>query len=128
MSKLHLQIEEMRIRLTENAHNEQALLKALGEALVHVDQKLLSEVRSLTAEHEARRGAILGELQMLASRLCAFPLPREPHPPAIDNALPESPTAVGANGYPHAPGDWRMAAGNIEDDLDIYWRSRDPRH
>ena len=72
---INVQIDEMRARLTENAQAEQALLRALSQALGEVDQQLLSEVRQVTAEHEARRSDILDELHVLAARLCVFPKP-----------------------------------------------------
>ena len=127
MTKLHLQIEEMRVRLTENARDEQCLVQALGDALSHVDQKLLTEVRLVTAEHEVRRGAILNELQVLAARLCAFPVTSEPLT-ALGQENHELPSLVRSNGHAHSPGDWRKAASNIEDDLDFYLKSGGPNH
>jgi hypothetical protein len=120
MDTLHSQIESMRRRLAENAHAEQTLLRALGEALDQVDQQLLREVRQVTSDHEVRRALILGELQVLASHLCAFPADHGALP-AIDGAGPV--TGAPAPGRPamrHAPGDWRLAAQNVaEDDLDL---------
>jgi cell division septum initiation protein DivIVA len=126
MTKLHQQIEEMRSRLTENAQREQALLRALSEALQHVDQSFLSEVRHVTAEHEARRGLILEELQTLAARLCILPAPRETLT-ALGESASDLPT-LHTNGHPHSPGDWRRAASNIEDDLDFYLKGPSPSH
>lgn len=132
MTKLHLQIEEMRVRLTENARDEQCLVQALGDALSHVDKKLIDEVRNVTAEHEARRGAILNELQVLAARLCAFPAASQPLTEIGESTL-ELPPLMHANGHPHspgahAPGDWRKAARNIADELDFYLKGDGPNH
>ena len=67
MTGLIQQIEEMRTRMNELAAGEQELVRALGEALTRTDQKLLEDVRTAAADHEARRGAILTELQSLAA-------------------------------------------------------------
>jgi hypothetical protein len=115
MTTLIQQIEEMRIRMNDLATNEQGLVRALGDALARADETLLEDVRSVAAEHEVRRGAILNELQMLAARMCALHKPREPFaaieeaPPSTSS--PETPTPIvrGAN--------WRQAAANIQDEL-----------
>jgi len=70
--KLLEQIEAMRARMNELATGEQAIIKTLGEALAAVDQLLLEDVRNVSAAHEARRGAILRELKMLAERMGAL--------------------------------------------------------
>ena len=77
MSKMVQLVEELRERLNTIADGEQKLVSSLREALNRFDQKLLQDVRSITAEHESRRGAILNELQGLASRMGAFPPPRD---------------------------------------------------
>ncbi|MEQ1576540.1 MAG: hypothetical protein ABL894_02700 [Hyphomicrobium sp.] len=124
--QLNQQIEEMRARLTENAQNEQVLLRALAEALGQVDQQLLTEVRQVTAAHEERRSNILGELQVLASRLCVFSKPL-----GSDHFRPRE-QVTSLNSMPgkisprHAPGDWRQAASNIDDELDFYLDARAP--
>jgi len=122
--QISAQIEEMRARLNENAEHEQALLRALSEALGQVDKQLLNEVRQVTAEHEARRSDILGELHVLASRLCVFPkplssdVPRAHEQVTVLNAPPKNGKAA------HAPGDWRQAASNIDEELDLYFDAR----
>ena len=137
--QLNQQIEEMRSRLSENAQNEKALLGALSEALGQVDQQLLETVRQVTAEHEARRSDILNELQVLASRLCVFPksvTSGEPvrareqvtslyskagDSPARHNLESMTLPLSAKNGKArHAPGDWRQAASNIDDELEFY--------
>jgi hypothetical protein len=93
---------------------EQELVRALGDAMSRADQKLLQDVRGAAADHEARRGAILNELQSLAARMGALPRPREPYtalteapqravrPGGADGALPkpqESYDALTAAGF-----------------------------
>ena len=128
MTKMLQYVDEMRAQLTEVATTEQTLIRALDQALRQVDQDLLADVRDLTMAHEARRVAILTELQGLASRIGAFPVTAEPLAagpvaPAIEQGqqlstqpppLPESFEAVRA-------GDWRQAVSNIKDDLDTYF-------
>lgn len=127
MTKMLQYVDEMRARLSEVATTEQTLIHALDQALTQVDQELLADVRDLTLAHEARRVAILTELQGLASRIGAFPVTAEcaapaierapeltSQPPPLPGALPESFDAVRA-------GDWRQAVSNIKDDLDTYF-------
>jgi hypothetical protein len=116
MTDLRHYVDQMRLRLTEIATGELALVRALGDALSQVDQKLLWEVRQVTAAHEARRGAILGELQSLASHIGAFPAV-EPAA-ALEKDVPAEPRAREALSSLR-PGDWRQAAKNIEADLDF---------
>lgn len=123
MTKMLQYVDDMRARLTEVANTEQTLIRALDQALMQVDQELLADVRDLTMAHEARRVAILSELQGLASRIGAFPVTIERASPALEQApaqsaqpppLPENVEAVRA-------GDWRQAVSNIKDDLDTYF-------
>lgn len=122
MSRLIEHIEKVRMRLTEISASELHLVRALGDALSRVDEKLLRDVRSVTAEHEARRGEILNELQLLATRVGSFPAPVDPMT-AIGAEAGAAEVANGHhNGHHHAAlgvGDWRQAAKNIEDDLDF---------
>ncbi len=137
MTKLSNQIQDMQRRLTANALDEQAFVKALGDALNEVDQHLLKEVRRLGDEHESRRGAILRELQDLAGRLCLLP-GKPPVMAAIDHRELESQlnrmqpieglSYANAPIETHAPGDWRKATSAIEEDLDAYWRSPSVSH
>jgi len=148
MTKMVQLVEEMRARLTQIADSEQALVRALGEALSLVDQKLLQDVRNLTTEHEARRAAILYELQGLAYRIGAFPTAQPDPVPGLDYADPAvvaigvSHTGIAQNGVtqnglpatmngnprPFSRGDWRQAASNIEDGLDVYFQDRAAQH
>lgn len=143
MTKMIQLVEEIGARLSQIADAENELVRALGEALSRVDQRLLQDVRKITTEHESRRGAILYELQDLATRIGAFPTARQPmsgveiaepapRPITAANSVPEAnaiPTAhgvAGANGYgrPFSRGDWRQAASNIEDELDSFFKER----
>jgi hypothetical protein len=161
MSKMLQLVEEMRARLNEIAETEQARVQALGQALSHVDQRLLQDVQNVTTEHEARRGSILHELQELAARMGAFPAApdamagleygdstpspsaaaNDVHPlftrggrwPQVASSVEEgivaayptarTPTAgleyTNAASMPGAGGDWRQAANNIADELDL---------
>lgn len=118
MTSLVQQIEEMRVRLNELAGSEQGLVKALGDALNRADQKMLQDVRTVTVEHELRRGVILKELQVLALRIGAFPNTHDAE--IIEHVRPELPSYVAAgSGQPtYARGDWRQAASNIRDELE----------
>lgn len=129
MSKMIQLVDEMRTRLNEITEREQALVRALGEALTRVDHRLLQDVRSITTEHEARRGAILLELQSLASRIGAFPAGREPVAP-LNYAEPTPKPLAAASDRPSMfhRGDWRKAASNIEDELDCYFQDRASSH
>jgi hypothetical protein len=141
MTKMIQLIEEMDARLSQIADAEKELVRALGHALSRVDQRLLQDVRKITTEHESRRGAILHELQGLATRIGAFPVARQatsgveyaepmPRPITAANSVPKIPTAngvAGANGHvgPFSRGDWRQAASNIEDEVDSLFIERD---
>jgi hypothetical protein len=122
MTTLIEQIEEMRIRMNELAAGEQDLVRALGDALSHADQKLLQDVRGVAEEHEARRGVILKELQSLAARMGALPRPRRPFA-----ALEEAALDLPAHEPPRPAlrgGDWRQAAANIREELASHFNGR----
>ena len=125
MSESEKHIEKLHTRLQQIAAREQALIDALNEALSAADRKLLDDVRSVTADHEARRVIIMSELQTLAERIGMFPpsdLPMEtieyeepaaPHPPPVD---------LSTEDMPSRGGDWRKAAKKITDGLDFHLR------
>lgn len=136
-SKTH--IEEMHAKLSDISNKEQLLITALGEALSLADKKLLDDVRSLTIEHEARRGLILSELQNLAERIGAFPASAECKESIIEQGhldLPyyesgETPSSEEtpepseeAFELPSRGGDWRQAAMNIRDELGFHLNGR----
>ena len=128
MSKMMNLVEDMRARLDAIADTEQALVRALGEALNRVDHKLLHDVRSITTEHETRRGAILLELQGLASRIGAFPSARESRA-GIEYEATARPIVSANDPEPaFGRGDWREAANNIQQELDIFVRGRASSH
>ena len=124
MSKMMNLVEDMRARLDAIADTAQALVRALGEALNRVDHKLLHDVRSITTEHETRRGAILLELQGLASRIGAFPSTRESRA-----GIEYEPRSIANDPEPaFGRGDWREAANTIQQELDIFVRGRASSH
>ena len=104
LTKLVQHIDEMRARLNQTAHTERSLVELLGDALNRLDQDMLQNIRNIAAGHEARRGAILNELQALAGSIGMF------LPPQETVAQPQS-----IDGYPSAPagGDWRQATTNL---------------
>ena len=67
------QLEQMRIRMNDAARRESDLAAELNAAIRRMDDQLLHEVRSMAAEHEARRANILNELQVFAARLNELP-------------------------------------------------------
>ena len=121
MSTLIEQIDAMRIRMNELATEEHGLVRTLGEALAGVDQRLLEEVRNVAAAHDARRGAILRELQMLAGRMGALHGPRE-QVAALENAAQGEPARE--TGQIVRRGDWRQTAASIQDELAYHLKLR----
>jgi hypothetical protein len=133
MSKMAALVDELRQQLNTTREGEQELVASLREALDEYDQRLLQDVRSLAAEHEARRGAILGELQTLARRMGAFPAPREPHLELTDTtpsratppALPRTAGVANGNKLQAVEGGaWREATQRLQSELDGYFRKR----
>jgi hypothetical protein len=88
------QLEQMRIRMNDAARRESDLASELNAAIRRMDDQLLHEVRSMAAEHEARRANILHELQSFATRLNELP-----HPPRQRQALGGGPRGL----LPSAP-------------------------
>jgi hypothetical protein len=129
MSKMMQLVEQMRARLNEIAGTEHSLVRALGEALSRVDQKLLQDVCNITTEHDARRVVLLHELQSLASRIGAFPTAREPvggTEYAEPGAIPIE--RVNADQLAFGLGSWREAADNMLEELDVYFKGRTSSH
>ena len=142
MTKMIELVEEMGAKIAHIKDTEQQLLRALGEALNRVDQRLLQNVREITSEHGARRGAMLHELQSLAARIGSFPTSRrpmsgfecaEPAAPPIRAAKGPAPNGIpavdpldSANGHETLLqcGDWRQAVSNIQDELDGHFKDR----
>src|SRR5262245_44514909 len=128
MSKMVQLVDEFRERLTTVADTEHKLVAQLREALNRYDQKLLQDVRNITAEHESRRGVILSELQSLASRMGAFPVAaREPRAAVSDATPPETRAALPANGRlrpVESGGAWREATDKLQSEIDTYFKKR----
>ena len=118
MTKLIQHIEEMGALLTQTTKSEQSLVKALGDALRHVDDQLVQDIRNLNTQHQARRAEIFLELQALACSIGLFPTAQEiPYVPAANDAH--------AHGQFIPVGDWRLAAQNInyQDEVDYHLRT-----
>ena len=118
LTHLTSHIEQVRQRLAQTAAAERSLVQELGDALKRFDQDTLQNVRTIAADHEARRSGILDELHALAGSIGTFRPVREPvEPVAISQE----------NGRPHAPvgGDWRQAPKTLsyEDELDFLIRN-----
>jgi hypothetical protein len=156
LTELTPHINEMRTKLSQTADHERSLTQALSDALERMDHETLRSVRTLAAEHEARRAGILLELQGLAASIGTFQprheaaLPqRMPTPAPVaapiqsdwppQRAIAPEPMATPAhiaqpaNERAGNAGDWRRAITNldIKDDLaelELYMTGRDPRH
>jgi hypothetical protein len=113
MTKLRQHIEEMRARVAESAATEQSLVKSLDDALNRIDQQLLKDVRTIAAEHEARRVSIFNDLQALACNIGMF----QPAP-----EVTSLPTQNGASSV----GDWRQATRNLsyQDEIEAHLNER----
>ena len=133
MTTLTKQIEAMRVRLSELGTQENGLVRMLGEALAAVDQRLLEDVRNVAAAHDARRGVILRELQLLAGRMGSLHSPQAPVAALEDashqeqshrtESAPEEPSQ-GIESVLNGGADWRLAAANIRDELDNHFRTQ----
>jgi hypothetical protein len=95
---LTAQLEQMRIRMNEVAKREGYLTAELNAAIRRMDDELLHEVRSMAAEHEARRANILSELEVFAAKLNGLPLQNGQRPalgrgarPLLTNSPPSAP-------------------------------------
>jgi len=123
MTGISKNVEEMLSRLAENARTEQDFIHTLSDALRRVDEQLLRDVRNVALQHELRREAILGELQELATRLCALPV-RDPSHGAIDQH--GNPAEIEPPPNLNSGADWRQATQNIGDEFDFSFNA--PRH
>lgn len=127
MTDLSKNVEEMLSRLAENARTEQDFVRTLSDALRRVDEQLLRDVRNVSLQHELRREAILGELQELATRLCALPV-RGPAPEiaTIDQHGHPAQAEIEPPPGMNSGADWRQAAQNMNDEFDFSFNA--PRH
>jgi hypothetical protein len=110
MTNLLQHIEEMRVRLSEIASHEQALVQALADALNRLDQQLLRGVRTVATDHELRREEIIGELQDLAGGIGMVRQPLGARQPP--EKLPPYRRANGNQERIIGPTDWRQALSN----------------
>jgi hypothetical protein len=95
---LTAQLEQMRIRMNEVARREGYLTAELNAAIRRMDDELLHEVRSMAAEHEARRAHILSELEAFAAKLNGLSAPGGQR-----SALGGGPRSLLTNSPPSAP-------------------------
>jgi hypothetical protein len=124
MTDLPENIEQMLQRLMENSKTELDVMRDLADGIRSVDDQMLREVRNVALQHEVRREAIFGELQELASRLCAMPSRNVLN--GINRGFPRPRTTLeGSNG---SIGDWRKAAQKIDEELTEILAAEAPRH
>ena len=131
LTKLAPHVERARTTLTQTAEHERALVQTLSDEMKRFDHQTLQGVRTLAAEHEARRAGILDELQALAASIGEF---RSQHADALPKpvAIPrlaaklQPATAMPEQvdyGYQYSPpaGDWRQATKNVslQDELEL---------
>jgi hypothetical protein len=120
-------VEEMRAKLSQITSAEEELVWSLRDALSRVDEKLLHDVRTITTEHETRRGRSLHELQRLSARIGSFPTERAALSGLEETKIPAAPIAAADStpiSHVFRRGDWRQAANNIEDELDGFFEAR----
>jgi hypothetical protein len=112
------QIEAMRLRMNQLATEEHGLIRTLGDALTSADQRLLEEVRGVAAAHEARRGAILRELEALAGRMCILHRPEPFAALELDRQANQGP----ASEQPLA--DRPPTVSDIQDEIALHLRAQ----
>jgi hypothetical protein len=127
MTRLSPHIDEMRTKLSETAEAERSLVQTLSDELKRFDQQTLQGIRTVAAEHEARRTGILHELQALADSIGMFQPQHQdalPKPVAIRQPVDKAQAAATIPeqmdyGYQYSPSAWRQAtkAPSLEDDL-----------
>jgi hypothetical protein len=135
MTGLPENIEQMLQRLMENSTSELDFVRALADGIRRVDEQMLREVRNVAMLHDVRREAIFGELQELATRLCAMPqrsvmtaINKRDYarPPASIHA--SIPASIESNAAASSGGDWRRAAQKIDDELNEIFNADGARH
>ena len=126
MTGLPQNIKQMLVHLTENSKTELDIVRALADGIRRVDDQMLREVRNVAMQHDVRREAIFGELQELASRLCA--MPSRSVMTAI-NKREYAYTAAAIESHPSSGGgDWRQAAQKIDEELSSILNGEGARH
>ena len=135
MTVLSENVEDLLKRLEGNSKSELNLIRALADAVRQVDDQTLRELRNLSLHHELRRETILGELHLMAARMCQLPSrPASSIRAALDqSALVSKRTTIEPSETlkaeaPRNGADWRQAAQNIQDDLDDTFGAAAPRH
>lgn len=135
MTVLSDNVEDLLKRLEGNSKSELNLIRALADAVRQVDDQTLRELRNLSLHHELRRETILGELHLMAARMCQLPSrPASSIRAALDQSahLSKKTTIEAAENGDHEGtrngADWRQAAQNIQDDLDYTFGAPPPRH
>ena len=128
LTKLAPHIEQARTTLSQTAEHERTLVQRLSDEMSRFDQQTLQGVRTLAAEHEARRAGILDELQALADSIGTFQPQHEnalPKPVTIPRPIagPQPAAAIPEQvdyGYQYSPPAWRRATKNpsLESDLE----------
>jgi hypothetical protein len=109
------QIEEMRIRMHEQARNEQHLVNTLGLALKRADERLLQAIGNVAVEHKLRREDIMKELQLLAAHIGSLPLSPGRH--SVREDAPLTLRSAEASLPMRGTADWRQAMANLPDVL-----------
>lgn len=111
LTRLSPHINQVRDRLSQTTDAERSLVLTLSEELKRFDQQTLQGIRTVAAEHEARRTGILQELQALADGIGMFQ-PQHgdalPKPVALPQPVAGPPTAAAMPeqvdyGYQYSP-------------------------
>ena len=117
-SRLTEQLEQMRIRMNEVAKRESELAAELDAAVRRMDDQLLHDVRSMAAEHEARRANILNELELFAAQLNDLPHRSRQRPGVVAGARGLLPNMTTGQTCP--PPEQADKQRKIEDALNLY--------
>ncbi len=130
MTGLPENIEDLLTELVEKSRHEMNIMLALADAIRRTDEQLLREVQNVTIHHEMRRAEIKGELQALASRLCA--LPQRPVPERANEQLQRPrhaiPDAIHRETPPERRNGWNHAAEDIDAELNEAFGAELQRH
>jgi hypothetical protein len=125
-SRLTEQLEQMRIRMNEVAKRESELAAELDAAVRRMDDQLLHDVRSMAAEHEARRANILNELELFAAQLNNLPHRSRQRPEVVAGARGMLPNMTTDQACPPATQDDKQR--KIEDALNRYLTQQGVTH
>lgn len=129
MTGLPENVEELLTSLIEKSRHEMNILMALSDAIRRTDDQLLREVRSVTLHHELRREQIKGELQALATRLCALPArPVSTNASTIQRHPPSISSSAADDAAPETVHAWSNTVRQIDDELAETFAENGPRH